>query len=170
MNQERYWRNLIADEIKAEHDKVKKYYQKRGMNAGGMSNEEHTRLNIFLLSESIARTMRNSQDAPRDIPTPPPAPEIVDPVEIVDSPEIVDPTKVQMDEINDFVEEQIEGLSEEIVDSVEQIAYTMEIPGQVTIEDVRTIEDVPTIEDIVIDPVQRLVKDTPYQNEFGEIL
>ena len=75
-----------------------------------------------------------------------------------------------MDEINDFVEEQIEGLSEEIVDSVEQIADTMEIPGQVTIEDVRTIEDVPTIEDIVIDPVQRLVKDTPYQNEFGEIL
>lgn len=144
MNQERYWRNLIADEIKAEHDKVKKYYQKRGMNAGGMSNEEHTRLNIFLLCESIARTMRNSQDAPRDIPTPPPA------------PEIVDPTKVQMDEINDFVEEQIEGLSEEEI--------AMEIPGQVT------IEDVPTIEDIVIDPVQRLVKDTPYQNEFGEIL
>ena len=61
-----------------------------------------------------------------------------------------------MDEINDFVEEQIEGLSEEEI--------AMEIPGQVT------IEDVPTIEDIVIDPVQRLVKDTPYQNEFGEIL
>jgi hypothetical protein len=136
MNQERYWRNLIADEIKAEHDKVKKYYQKRGMNAGGMSHEEHTRLNIFLLSESIARTMRNSQDAPRDIPTPPPAPEIVDPVEIVD------PIKVQMDEINNFVEEEI----------------AMEIPGQ------------GTIDDIVIDPVQSLVKNTPYQNEFGEII
>lgn len=130
MNQERYWRNLIADEIKAEHDKVKKYYQKRGMNAGGMSHEEHTRLNIFLLSESIARTMRNSQDAPRDIPTPPPAPEIVDSI------------KVQMDEINNFVEEEI----------------AMEIPGQ------------GTIDDIVIDPVQSLVKNTPYQNEFGEII
>ena len=152
MNQERYWRNLIADEIKAEHDKVMRYYRKKGMNAGGMSREEHNRLNIFLLCDSIARTMRNSQDAPRDIPTPPPAPEIVDPVEIVDSVEIVDPIKVQMDEINNFVEEQIEGLSEE------EIADTMEIPGQ------------GTIEDIVIDPVQSLVKNTPYQNEFGEIL
>jgi hypothetical protein len=136
MNQERYWRNLIADEIKAEHDKVKKYYQKRGMNAGGMSHEEHTRLNIFLLSESIARTMRNSQDAPRDIPTPPPAPGGLPAVEIVD------PIKVQMDEINNFVEEEI----------------AMEIPGQ------------GTIDDIVIDPVQSLVKNTPYQNEFGEII
>ena len=134
MNQERYWRNLIADEIKAEHDKVKKYYQKKGMNAGGMSKEEHTRLNIFLLSESIARTMRNSQDAPR---------------EIVDSPENIIATPVvsvdqQFQEVNDFVEE--------------QIADTMEIPGQ------------GTIDDIVIDPVQSLVKNTPYQNEFGEIL
>jgi|SRR5210317_1721254 len=74
MNQERYWRNLLADEIKAEHDKVKKYYQKKGMNTGGMSNEEHTRLNIFLLCESIARTMKNSQDAPRHISTPDPEP------------------------------------------------------------------------------------------------
>lgn len=136
MNQERYWRNLIADEIKAEHDKVKKYYQKRGMNSGGMSNEEHTRLNIFLLSESIARTMRNSQDAPRDI-VDPPENIIATPVISVDQ---------QFQEVNDFVEEQIE----------EEIA--MEIPGQ------------GTIDDIVIDPVQSLVKDTPYQNEFGEIL
>lgn len=151
MNQERYWRNLIADEIKAEHDKVKKYYQKRGMNSGGMSNEEHTRLNIFLLSESIARTMRNSQDAPRDIVHPPEniiedVPTIATPVVSVDQ---------QFQEVNDFVEEQIQGLSEEQIE---------EIPGQVT------IEDVPTIDNIVIDPVQSLVKDTPYQNEFGEIL
>lgn len=126
VNQERYWRNLIADELKAEHDKVKKYYQKKGMNAGGMSTEEHTRLNIFLLCESIARTMRNSQDAPRDIDPPPSA------------------HKVESDEINNFVEKQIADLDE--------------IPGQ------------GTIDDIVIDPVQNLVKDTPYQNEFGEIL
>jgi hypothetical protein len=54
------------------------HYQKKGMNTGGMSPEEHTRLNIFLLSESIARTMKNSQDAPRygriyPISTPEPA-------------------------------------------------------------------------------------------------
>ena len=149
MNQERYWRNLIADEIKAEHDKVKTYYQKRGMNKGGMSNEEHTRLNIFLLAESIARTMKNSQDSPREeiITTPPPTPH-----------------KVQSDEINNFVEK--------------QIADFNEIPGQQTIEDVTAIEDAIAIEDVqiiqdsndLIDPVRNLVKDTPYQNEFGEIL
>lgn len=65
MNQEQYWRNLIADEIKAEHDRVMRYYRKRGMNAGGMTNEEHTRLNIFLLCESIARTIHNTPDAPK---------------------------------------------------------------------------------------------------------
>jgi len=146
MNQERYWRNLIADEIKAEHDKVKKYYQKKGMNAGGMSKEEHTRLNIFLLSESIARTMRNSQDAPREIVD---SPEIVDSVENIIAPPVVS-VEQQFQEVNNFVQEQI--LSEE------QIADTMEIPGQ------------GTIDDIVIDPVQSLVKNTPYQNEFGEIL
>ena len=146
MNQERYWRNLIADEIKAEHDKVKKYYQKKGMNAGGMSKEEHTRLNIFLLSESIARTMRNSQDAPREIVD---FPEIVDSVENIIATPVVS-VEQQFQEVNNFVQEQI--LSEE------QIADTMEIPGQ------------GTIDDIVIDPVQSLVKNTPYQNEFGEIL
>lgn len=126
MNQERYWRNLIADEIKAEHDKVKTYYQKRGMNKGGMSSEEHTRLNIFLLSESIARTMKNSQDAPRDIPTPPSS------------------HKAETDELHSFIEEQIADLNE--------------IPGQ------------GTIEDVIKDDMRNLVKDTPYQNEFGEIL
>jgi hypothetical protein len=145
MNQERYWRNLIADEIKAEHDKVKKYYQKKGMNAGGMSQEEHTRLNIFLLCESISRTMKNSQDAPR---------------EIVDSPENIIATPVvsvdqQFQEVNDFVEEQI--LSEDL-----------EIPGQQTLDDIE-IADSPEIV-VVPDPIQSLVKNTPYQNEFGEIL
>jgi len=125
MNQERYWRNLIADEIKAEHDKVKKYYQKRGMNTGGMSPEEHTRLNIFLLSESIARTMRNSQDAPR-LTTPDPEPAKVE--EVIEQP---------------IVEE---------------------IDGQISMEDIDLLPDP------VPDPVHNLVKDTPYQNEFGEIL
>ena len=136
MNQERYWRNLIADEIKAEHDKVKTYYQKRGMNNGGMSNEEHTRLNIFLLAESIARTMKNSQDAPRHIDPP------------ISTP---DPIKVQSDEINNFIEE--------------QIADNQEIPGQQTLDDIKP-EPVKPVQD----PVRNLVKDTPYQNEFGEIL
>ena len=92
MNQERYWRNLIADEIKAEHDKVKKYYQKKGMNTGGMSPEEHTRLNIFLLCESISRTMKNSQDAPRE--------------EIISTPEPAE-QPVKEEDINDFIEEQM---------------------------------------------------------------
>jgi len=146
MNQERYWRNLIADEIKAEHDKVKKYYQKKGMNTGGMSPEEHTRLNIFLLCESISRTMKNSQDAPRE--------------EIISTPEPVE-------DINDFIEEQIEALSEE------------ELEGQMSLDDI-TIKDVvpdlvpevvpDPVPDPMPDPIQSLVKDTPYQNEFGEIL
>ena len=127
MNQERYWRNLIADEIKAEHDKVKKYYQKKGMNTGGMSPEEHTRLNIFLLSESIARTMKNSQDAPR-LDTP------------ISTPE---PAKVE-----EVIEQPL----------IEQI------DGQISMEDIDLLPDP------VPDPVHNLVKDTPYQNEFGEIL
>ncbi|MGA0233799.1 MAG: hypothetical protein ACO3MB_13115 [Saprospiraceae bacterium] len=140
MNQERYWRNLIADEIKAEHDKVKKYYQKKGMNTGGMSPEEHTRLNIFLLSESIARTMKNSQDAPR-LTTPEPEPAKVE--EVIEQP---------------VIEEKVE-----------------QIDGQMTLEDI-TIKDVvpdlvpEVIPDPMPDPIQSLVKDTPYQNEFGEIL
>ena len=146
MDQERYWRNLIAEEISAEHDKVMRYYRKKGMNAGGMSTEEHTRLNIFKLCESIARTMKNSQDAPRDIVDPPEniikdVPTIATPVVSVDQ---------QFQEVNDFVEEQIQ--------------------GQGTIDDI-VIEDVPTIEDVsTIDPIQSLVKNTPYQNEFGEII
>ena len=133
MNQERYWRNLIADEIKAEHDKVKKYYQKKGMNTGGMSPEEHTRLNIFLLSESIARTMKNSQDAPRlDTPISTPEPEPAKVEEVIEQP---------------IIEEKVE-----------------QIDGQISMEDIDPLPDP------VSDPVQNLVKDTPYQNEFGELL
>ena len=130
MNQERYWRNLIADEIKAEHDKVKKYYQKKGMNTGGMSPEEHTRLNIFLLCESISRTMKNSQDAPRE--------------EIISTPEPVE-------DINDFIEEQM---------SLDDITIKDVVPDLVP----------EVVSDPMPDPIQSLVKDTPYQNEFGEIL
>jgi len=136
MNQERYWRNLLADEIKAEHDKVKKYYQKKGMNSGGMSNEEHTRLNIFLLCESIARTMRNSQEY---ISTPDSTPE---PIE--------------------------QPVKEEV------IINNNEVDGQISMEDIVIRDTVPVVtdvvEDVVEDPIQNLVKDTPYQNEFGEIL
>lgn len=126
MNQERYWRNLLADEIKAEHDKVKKYYQKKGMNAGGMSPEEHTRLNIFLLCESIVRTMKDSQDAPRE--------------EVIPAPD-VEPVKAE------------QPIKEEPV-------FTAS-----TVDDNQI-----TIEEIMQDPIQDLVKDNPYQNEFGEIL
>ena len=138
MNQERYWRNLIADEIAAEHDRVMTYYRKKGINSGGMSPEEHTRLNIFLLAESIARTMQGIQDAPREI----------EDSKNIDPP---DPHKVESDEINNFVEK--------------QIADFNEIPGQRSIDDIKP-EPVKPVQDLV----RNLVKDTPYQNEFGEIL
>lgn len=147
MNQERYWRNLIADEIKAEHDKVKKYYQKKGMNTGGMSPEEHTRLNIFLLCESISRTMKNSQDAPR-----------------------------HMEESNNTPISTPEPVEQPIVEEkAEEVIADDNIDGQMTLEDI-TIKDVvpdlvpEVIPDPMPDPIQSLVKDTPYQNEFGEIL
>lgn len=70
MNQEQYWRNLIADEIHAEMTRVESYYMKKGMNSGGMSNEEHTRLNIFRLCESISRSIKQSPDAPKQEFTP----------------------------------------------------------------------------------------------------
>lgn len=55
-NEQRYWRNIIAREIKAEHDRVKKYYSQRGANSGGITPEEQTRLNIFALCQSIVET------------------------------------------------------------------------------------------------------------------
>ena len=56
MDEQKYWRNIIAREIKAEHDRVKKYYSNRSANSGGISAEEQTRLNIFALCQSIAET------------------------------------------------------------------------------------------------------------------
>ena len=144
MNQERYWRNLIADEIKAEHDKVKKYYQKKGMNTGGMSPEEHTRLNIFLLCESISRTMKNSQDAPRE--------------EIISTPEPAE-QPVKEEDINDFIEEQM-SLDDIIIKDVVPDLVPEVVPDPMP-------DPMP---DSMPDPIQSLVKDTPYQNEFGEIL
>jgi len=137
MNQERYWRNLLADEIKAEHDKVKAYYQKRGMNNGGMSSEEHTRLNIFLLCESIARTMRNSQDAPR-----------------LNTPDSTPAETVKATFSSSTVEPVVQPIVEEVITDDNQI------DGQISMEDI----------DPMPDPVHSLVTDTPYQNEFGELL
>lgn len=101
MDQERYWRNLIAEEISAEHDRVQAYYRKRGMNKGGITDEELTRLNIFKLCESIVRSMKNSPDfissPPREVkqePTPTPVPEKT--------------AQEEIEEINSFIEEQIE--------------------------------------------------------------
>jgi hypothetical protein len=56
MDEQRYWRTQIAREIKAEHDRVKKYYSQRGRNSGGITKEEQTRLNIFALCQSIVET------------------------------------------------------------------------------------------------------------------
>jgi len=102
------------------------------MNTGGMSPEEHTRLNIFLLSESIARTMKNSQDAPRHM-------------EESNNEPISTPEPAKVEEV---IEQPL----------IEQI------DGQISMEDIDLLPDP------VPDPVHNLVKDTPYQNEFGEIL
>lgn len=69
MDEQKYWRNIIAREIKAEHDRVKKFYSKRGVNSGGISAEEQTRLNIFALCQSIAETY--NPDIPPVSDTPP---------------------------------------------------------------------------------------------------
>jgi hypothetical protein len=98
LNQEQYWRNLLAEEISAEHDRVQAYYRKRGMNKGGMTDEELTRLNIFKLCESIVRSTKDSPDFISSPPRP------VEPVEL--SPEKT--AKEEIDEINSFIEEQIE--------------------------------------------------------------
>lgn len=60
MDEQRYWRSIIAQQIQDEHDRVKRYYVQRSANAGGMSEEEITRLNIFLLCQSIASTYQES--------------------------------------------------------------------------------------------------------------
>lgn len=101
MNQEQYWRNLISDEIRAEHDRVQAYYRKKGANSGGMSNEEHTRLNIFRLCESIARSMKGSVDAPRLPSTPEPVPAPVEPV-------VEKTAEEEIEELNSFIEEQVQ--------------------------------------------------------------
>ncbi len=49
--EERAMRKIIADEIKEEKDRVKKYYQSKGE----MTPEQFVRINIFSLCEDIAR-------------------------------------------------------------------------------------------------------------------
>lgn len=60
MNDEAYWRNIIANEIAGERDKIKAYYQSRFPN--GMEQEHFVRLNIFSLCESIARAKSGDSD------------------------------------------------------------------------------------------------------------
>lgn len=69
MDEQRYWRNIIAREIKSEHDRVHKYYSQRGINSGGISAEEQTRLNIFALCQSIVETY--NEDIPAVSAQPP---------------------------------------------------------------------------------------------------
>lgn len=69
MDEQKYWRNIIAREIKAEHDRVKKYYSNRSANSGGISAEEQTRLNIFALCQSIVETY--NEDIPAVSAQPP---------------------------------------------------------------------------------------------------
>lgn len=104
------------------------------MNSGGMSTEEHTRLNIFRLCESIARAMKDSPDAPADIPKDVPT---------VDIP----PT---------FTSSTVEPMPEPVIE---------DIAPDTIIQETTIQEAIPTP-----DPIQKLVKDTPRQNQFGEFL
>ena len=48
---EQQWRNTVADEIRAEKDKIEKYYSSKGE----ITPEQFVRINIFALCEKIAR-------------------------------------------------------------------------------------------------------------------
>ena len=50
---EAYWRVQIADQIKAQRDKVEKFYARRGT----IGTEEARRIQIFAMAETIARTL-----------------------------------------------------------------------------------------------------------------
>lgn len=118
MDEQRYWRNLIGREIKAEHDRVKKYYSQRGMNSGGISSEEQTRLNIFLLCQSIAekyneeiKPVSQVEEKPRKPREPrvkkEPTPLAETKIESVIENVVEQPQEDIEEDINDFVEEEI---------------------------------------------------------------
>lgn len=110
MEEQRYWRNIISREIKAEHDRVKKYYSQKGINSGGISSEEQTRLNIFLLCQSIAEKYNadiqpiSKAEKPRVKKNPTPLAEkpIIEKLKDQPKEEVND-----FQEINDFLEEEI---------------------------------------------------------------
>lgn len=131
MDQQRYWRNLIADEIKAEHDRVKKYYMKKGMNSGGISTEEQTRLNIFMLCDSIIRTMKDIPDAPSKKPTVELPKPTVEPTPTAIEPIVeVMPDKAEEGEedINNFLEEQTSQVWNDI--SQEEVSHNEQSQNQ----------------------------------------
>ena len=105
MDEQRYWRNLIGREIKAEHDRVKKYYSQRGMNSGGISSEEQTRLNIFLLCQSIAEKYNEEIKPVSQVEEKPRKPRAKkEPIPLAENPII---EKSSEEDINDFIEEEI---------------------------------------------------------------
>ncbi len=53
LESEAYWRVQIADQIKAQRDKVEKFYARRG----SIGTEEARRIQIFASAETIARTL-----------------------------------------------------------------------------------------------------------------
>ena len=60
---EAYWRVQIADQIKAQRDKVEKFYARRGP----IGTEEARRIQIFAMAETIARTLptKASDESPK---------------------------------------------------------------------------------------------------------
>jgi hypothetical protein len=126
MDEQRYWRTQIAREIKAEHDRVKKYYSQRGRNSGGITKEEQTRLNIFALCQSIVETYnedivpvnkvepkprkpRVKKEAPSDIQAPQVQPQNI-PEPVIQA--ISDPKPIQQDIEEDIIEDIEEPLEE----------------------------------------------------------
>ena len=119
MDEQKYWRNVIANEIKAEHDKVRKYYSKQGMNSGGITQEQQVRLNIFALCQSIASTY-NADIKPVNqvVPKPrkPRAKKVVEApknIEVETTPKVEEKTVTEPIEANNVEEKAIEEVVEE---------------------------------------------------------
>ena len=154
MDEQKYWRNFIANEIKAEHDKVRKYYSKQGMNSGGITQEQQVRLNIFALCQSIASTYNADIKPVNEVvpkPRKPRAKKVVEApknIEVETTPKVEEKTVTEPIEANNVVDKVIvENIVEEVIEEV------VEESGHKDSSDESGGEATPSL-----------------QNEFGELL
>lgn len=119
MDEQKYWRNVIANEIKAEHDRVRKYYSQKGINSGGITQEQQVRLNIFALCQSIASTYNADIKPVNEVvpkPRKPRAKKVVEApknIEVETTPKVEEKTVTEPIEANNVEEKVIEEVVEE---------------------------------------------------------